>query len=55
MKVVFWINTGFAGCDYEIEEEFNDDTPTEILDEYMNEFLIDNIDYGYYRKENNNE
>ena len=47
-KISFWINTGFAGCDYEEIMEFEDNTTNEQLHEEAKIFLTNNIDFGWY-------
>ena len=46
-KISFWINTGFAGCDYEETMEFDDSITDEQLDEEAKIFLTNNIDFGW--------
>ena len=38
-KISFWINTGFAGCDYQETMEFDDSITDEQLDEEAKIFL----------------
>ena len=47
-KITFWINTGFANCDYEETMEFDDNTTDKQLDEEAKMFLTNNIDFGWY-------
>ena len=51
-KISFWINTGFAGCDYEEIMEFDDNTTDKELDEEAKIFLTNNIDFGWYEVKN---
>ena len=51
MKVCFWINTGFDGANYEECIELDDNSKEEDLDFAMQEYLRDNIAYGYYIEE----
>lgn len=48
MKVTFWINTGFVGCDYEETIDVEDNVTEKDLEVIMQDFLINHIDYGYY-------
>lgn len=47
-KVVFCIETGFAGCDIKEVREVPDDTPCYVLDEMAYDFLFNHINYGWY-------
>lgn len=51
MRVTFWINTGYTGCDYEETMEFDDNTTDEKLEEEAKTFLTNNIDFGWYKVE----
>lgn len=51
MRVTFWIDTGFAGCDYKETMEFDDNTTDEKLEEEATIFLTNNIDFGWYKVE----
>lgn len=51
MRVTFWINTGFAGCDYEETMEFDNNTTGEKLEEEAKTFLTNNIEFGWYKVE----
>ena len=46
-KISIWINTGFAGCNYEGTMEFDDSITDEQLDEEAKIFLTNNIDFGW--------
>lgn len=52
-KISFWINTGFAGCDYEETMEFDDSITDEQLDEEAKIFLTNNIDFGWCEVQDN--
>jgi len=47
-KYKFYIETGYAGCNYEEILELDDDITEKSLEEIVNDFLINHIDYGYY-------
>ena len=51
-KISFWINTGFAGCNYEETMEFDDSITDEQLDEEAKIFLTNNIDFGWFEVQN---
>ena len=55
MKVTFYIETGFAGCNYEETFDVADDATEKDLENMMQDFLSNNIDYGYYRTEGSGE
>lgn len=55
MKVTFWIETGYAGCGYEETFDVADDATEEDLENMMQDFLSNHIDYGYYTSIGNGE
>lgn len=50
-KITFWINTGFAGANYEDTFEYEDDISDEEIGEELKIYLTDNIDFGWCEEE----
>lgn len=46
-KIRLWIETGFAGCNYEDVIEIEDDSTDKDIEIEMLAFLQNNIDYGW--------
>lgn len=53
-KITFWINTGFANCNYEDTFEYEDNTPDELIEEDFKIYLTDNIDFGWCEENKEN-
>lgn len=47
-KVHFRINTGYAGAKYDEVEEFDDNVSEEELDEYLEDFVSNNIELSWW-------
>lgn len=50
-KYKFWIETGVVGADFYEINEVEDNVTEETLEEYMQNFLHNQISYGYYEVE----
>ena len=47
-KVHFHINTVYAGAEYDEVEEFDDNVSEEELDEYLEDFVSNNIESSWW-------
>lgn len=47
-KVHFHIGTGYAGAEYDEVEEFDDDVSEKELDEYLKDFVSNNIEPSWW-------
>lgn len=50
-KVHFYIGTGFYNARHEKIEEFDDNVTEEELDDYLEDFVADNIDSSWWYEE----
>lgn len=55
MKIYVWLETGFAGQNYEDTFEINDDATEEEIEEAAKRVAFDRIDWGYKVLEQQNE
>lgn len=52
-KIKVYVNTGFVNAKHEETFEVEDDTTDEELDEMVEDFLNNCIEYGYYEVDEN--
>ena len=46
-KIKVWLNTGFAGANYEDEFEVEDDATNEEIEEEARDLAFNRIDWGW--------
>lgn len=51
IKVKAYANYGFASCNMEFEEEFQDDATDEEIEETMKDLVYQQIDWHYEKSE----
>lgn len=51
LKVKAYANYGFAGCDMEFEEEFQDDATDQEIEETMRCLVYQQVDWSYEKTE----
>ena len=50
MIVKAFANYGFAGCNMEFEEEFDDDATEEEIEETMKELVMSQVSWSYEKQ-----
>lgn len=50
MIVKAFANYGFAGCNMEFEEEFDDDAPEEEIEETMKDLVMAQVSWSYEKQ-----
>lgn len=52
MKVKYCGNYGYAGTDFNDEEEFDDNTPDDEIEDHIRELVMQQVDWNWEKVEN---